>query len=86
MIPRLLVDGLREAGQTIALDRDQIHYANRVLRLRAGDALQAFDGLGGRWSAVLAGDGRDAGQLRLVAPVPALPESPLRVRLIQCIS
>ncbi len=86
MITRLLVNGLHEAGQSIALDRDQIHYANRVLRLRAGDPLQVFDGLGARWSAVLAGDGRDAGLLRLIAPLPALPESPLRLTLIQCIS
>ena len=86
MIPRLLIDGLREPGQTIALDRDQVHYANRVLRLRTGDSLQVFDGRGARWSAVLAGDGRDAGLLRLVAPLAALPESPLRVSLVQCIS
>ena len=86
MTPRVLIAGLHEAGQTIALDRDQIHYAHRVLRLHAGDSLQVFDGLGARWSAVLTGDGREAGELRLVAPLAALPESPLRVSLVQCIS
>ena len=86
MIARLLVGGLHETGQIVALDRDQIHYAHRVLRLRPGDPVQAFDGLGARWSAVLSGDGRDAGQLRLVERLPALPESPLRVTLVQCIS
>ena len=54
MTPRLLVDGLREAGQVVALDTDQSHYVQRVLRLREGDPLQVFDGRGARWSARLA--------------------------------
>lgn len=86
MTPRLLVDGLHEAGQAIALDRDQAHYAQRVLRLRAGDTLQVFDGQGARWSAVLAGEGREPARIELREPLPALPESPLRLTLVQCIS
>ncbi len=86
MIARLLIAGLREAGQSIALDRDQAHYAQRVLRLRPGETVEVFDGHGSRWSAVLRGDARQLPTVQLVAPRAALPESPLRVRLVQCIT
>jgi 16S rRNA (uracil1498-N3)-methyltransferase len=86
MTPRLLVDGLREPGQDIILDEAQAHHALRVLRLRAGDPVQAFDGHGARWAAQLVSAGRDQAVVRLLAPEPALPESPLALSLVQCLS
>lgn len=86
MTPRVLVDGLREPGQEIILDEAQAHHALRVLRLRAGDPVQAFDGHGARWAAQLASAGRDQAVVRLLAPEPALPESPLALSLVQCLS
>ncbi len=91
MTPRLLVDGLREAGQVVALDTDQSHYVQRVLRLREGDPLQVFDGRGARWSARLAapspgGAGRNAAAITLIQAQPGPSESPLRLTLVQCIS
>ena len=92
MTPRLLVDGLHEAGQLVTLDADQSHYVQRVLRLREGDPLQVFDGHGARWSARLAGpasgagSGRGAAALALIAPLPSPPESPLQLTLVQGIS
>lgn len=86
MIARLLIAGLRQAGQSITLDRDQAHYAQRVLRLRPGEIVEVFDGHGSRWSAVLRGDARELSTVQLVEPRAALPESPLRACLVQCIS
>ncbi|MBU6270768.1 MAG: 16S rRNA (uracil(1498)-N(3))-methyltransferase [Betaproteobacteria bacterium] len=86
MTPRLLVDGLREPGQEIVLDEAQAHHALRVLRLRTGDPVQAFDGHGARWAAQLVTAGRDQAMVRLLAPEPALPESPLALSLVQCLS
>lgn len=34
------------SGHTIELDREQSHHARRVLRLRLGDVVELFDGLG----------------------------------------
>lgn len=86
MVPRLLVADLRAAGQRIALDKDQAHYALRVLRLRSGDALELFDGAGARWSARVVASSRDSASVELVAPLSARPESPLRLTLAQGIS
>lgn len=86
MTPRLLVTGLRTPGQRLALDADQCHYALRVLRLRAGDALELFDGAGGRWSARLVSAGRADATVELLGPRTACPESPLRISLVQCLS
>jgi 16S rRNA (uracil1498-N3)-methyltransferase len=86
MVPRLLVADLRAAGQPIMLEADQAHYALRVLRLRPGDPVELFDGTGGRWSARMVAAGRDSARLELVAPLPACPESPLRLTLAQGIS
>jgi 16S rRNA (uracil1498-N3)-methyltransferase len=86
MTPRLLVDGLREPDQEIVLDEAQAHHALRVLRLRTGDPVQAFDGHGARWAAQLVTAGRDQAMVRLLAPEPALPDSPLALSLVQCLS
>lgn len=86
MTPRLLVAGLREPGQRLALDADQTHYALRVLRLRAGEALQLFDGEGGRWTARLASAHRTEATVELLSALPPCPESPLHLTLVQCLS
>jgi len=86
MTPRLLVTDLREPGQRVALDADQAHYALRVLRLREGEALQLFDGVGGRWSARLVSAGRAGAVVELLGALPPCPESRLRLTLIQCLS
>jgi 16S rRNA (uracil1498-N3)-methyltransferase len=86
MTPRLLVPGLQAPGQHIALDPDQTHYLLRVLRLRADDALELFDGIGGRWSARLRIASRHDAVVVLEAPLPPGAESPIRLVLVQCLS
>jgi 16S rRNA (uracil1498-N3)-methyltransferase len=47
--PRLYVDAVLAAGVTVALDPAQANYLGNVLRLKAGDAVLAFNGGDGEW-------------------------------------
>jgi 16S rRNA (uracil1498-N3)-methyltransferase len=47
--PRLFVDVALAAGVTVALDPAQGNYLGNVLRLKAGDAVLAFNGRDGEW-------------------------------------
>jgi 16S rRNA (uracil1498-N3)-methyltransferase len=47
--PRLLVSSALAAGAVIPLDRAQNNYLVNVLRLKAGDAVLAFNGRDGEW-------------------------------------
>lgn len=93
MTPRVLIRSRSEDGSTggdphngrVALDARQRHYLIRVLRLDHGAAVQAFDGAGHRWAATLGCD-RDTAWLTLDSPIEATPESPLAIRLGQCLS
>ena len=58
--PRLYVTGALKPGGEVALDKPQAHYLRNVLRLKAGDAVLAFNGKDGEWQATLA-DGKRAG-------------------------
>ncbi|MGX9429377.1 MULTISPECIES: 16S rRNA (uracil(1498)-N(3))-methyltransferase [Bradyrhizobium] len=53
--PRLFVDAPLQAGEIVALDRDQSNYLGNVLRLKAGDAILVFNGRDGEWQAELSG-------------------------------
>src|ERR1700744_6223875 len=53
--PRLFVDAMLGAGQTVALDRNQSNYLGNVLRLSAGGTVLAFNGRDGEWRASIAG-------------------------------
>lgn len=44
---------LDAADGVVVLEVDEAHHIRRVLRLRAGDALQVFDGRGREWEATL---------------------------------
>jgi 16S rRNA (uracil1498-N3)-methyltransferase len=53
--PRLFVDAPLQAGEAIALDRNQSNYLGNVLRLKAGDTILVFNGRDGEWQAELSG-------------------------------
>jgi 16S rRNA (uracil1498-N3)-methyltransferase len=53
--PRLFVDAPLNAGQTVALERNQSNYLGSVLRLSAGDTILVFNGRDGEWQAAIAG-------------------------------
>src|SRR5437868_10729048 len=53
--PRLFVDSVLTAGETVQLERGQSNYLGNVLRLAAGDTSLAFNGRDGEWQASIAG-------------------------------
>src|ERR1700712_3963640 len=72
--PRLFVDAPLNAGQTVALERNQSNYLGNVLRLAAGDTILVFNGRDGEWQAQIAGRKRpDA----LVIVTPTRPQDRL---------
>ena len=64
------------------LPADEAKHAARVLRLKAGDAVCAMDGAGGRWSAEIASVDADGVAVRLLDPLPS-GEPPVRVTVYQ---
>lgn len=86
MRPRVLLAhaGAGEA-RTVPLDAARSHHLVRVLRLKAGAALECFDGRGTRFDAWLETADPRACILRLGEPRQVATESPLRVTLAQCV-
>jgi 16S rRNA (uracil1498-N3)-methyltransferase len=74
--PRLFVDAPLQAGETVALDRNQSNYLGNVLRLKAGDTILAFNGQDGEWQAELSGRKRadTLTILRQIRPQDRLPD------------
>lgn len=56
--PRLFVDAVLAAGETVALERSQSNYLGNVLRLSAGKTILVFNGRDGEWQASIAGSKR----------------------------
>jgi 16S rRNA (uracil1498-N3)-methyltransferase len=71
--PRLYVQAPLAAGASVALDPAQGHYLLNVLRLRAGDAVLAFNGRDGEWRGALASSGKRA--VNLVAEAQTRPQT-----------
>jgi 16S rRNA (uracil1498-N3)-methyltransferase len=83
--PRIhCADPLPETGRVL-LPEAAAHHVARVLRLREGDALTLFDGLGGERDARVAGVGRDRVEATIVAALETERESILPLRLVQCL-
>lgn len=87
---RVLVDtnalaGASE-GMAFTLPEAQAHHVGRVMRRKAGDALQLFDGRGHEFEAVLSVVDRKHVEAVLGAAVMPMPESPLQVHLGQAVS
>jgi 16S rRNA (uracil1498-N3)-methyltransferase len=76
--PRLFVEAPLSPGAEVALDRDQANYLKNALRLKAGDAVLAFNGRDGEWRARLVASGRRDLALGLEAMTrPQLPAGDL---------
>src|SRR5262252_6458474 len=83
-VPRLFLE--RDlGGDKLVLDEREAHYLGHVLRLKRGDELVAFNGLGTeRWASVASLQRRGA-ELELRAAVDALPASRLELTLVQAL-
>lgn len=70
------------AEQTVALGTDEARHLRDVLRLKVGDEVYVFDGIGREFRCVIETSKRDAAELRIEAEVePAKPESQLQLNL-----
>jgi 16S rRNA (uracil1498-N3)-methyltransferase len=49
-VPRLYVPGMSGDSRLVALPKDEMHHATRVLRLATGAPVRIFDGRGREWS------------------------------------
>src|ERR1051325_6677854 len=69
-------------NQTVTLAADETRHLRDVLRLKSGDEVYVFDGLGHEFRATVSNIRRDTAELRLEAEVePAKPESQLQLNL-----
>lgn len=72
-------------GESIELDGAESHHLARVLRLREGETVYAFDGVGNEWECAIATSHRTASRLTIIRPVLERVESPLRLTLAQAL-
>ena len=83
-VPRLFLE--RDlSGDKLALDEREAHYLGHVLRLKRGDELVAFNGLGTERVASVVTLQRRGAELELRATVDALPASRLELTLVQAL-
>ena len=64
-VPRVYLDQPLDSGAELTLDKAAAHYLVSVLRLRAGDALIAFNGSGGEYTALLQAATHKAATIRV---------------------
>src|ERR1051325_7850506 len=70
------------ANQTVTLMRDEARHLRDALRLKAGDEVYVFDGVGREFRCTVTSTARDSAELRIDAEVePARPESQLQLNL-----
>ena len=83
--PRLfLLDDLNKS--LIDLNTQQAQYLRRVLRLRSGDSVVLFNGLGDERHAVVDTLARVGSKVRVTQAAEPLPESPLELSLLQAVA
>ena len=73
------------AGLPVCLSENAARHAGRVLRLREGDDLVLFDGVGGEYAARIVSVERERVTVELLAWHDVECESPLRLTLIQAL-
>lgn len=90
MRTRLFTDSSLETGLELEFGDDEAQYLGRVLRLKTGDYVRLFNGRDGEFAAEITAFSRHTVNValseRLVDPVTAASESPLRLHLVQGVS
>ncbi len=84
--PRLFSSIQLRANTEIVLGNEQARYVGRVLRLRPGDDLTAFDGRGGEYAATVRTVTKRELKLAIGKHCCRSAESPLKIRLVQGVS
>ena len=70
-------------GREITLDPEESHHLSRVLRLRAGDPVSVFDGMGGEWDATIIDASSRAARLDVGSKRDDSVEPALHVEIVQ---
>ena len=86
MKTRLFVSGDLINGAEVVIEGDRARYLGRVLRLRVGDEILAFNGTGPEWSASIEAMTRSAATLLIGDESEPGTESPLKINLVQGVS
>ena len=74
------------SGLSLELDEGQARYLTRALRLKVGDSVTLFDGRGGEYDAALIAAGKKDATVEIGAFHDRVPESTLRIHLVQGVS
>ncbi len=85
-ISRLFLEGNYQANQTIALPKEQVHYALTVLRLKNDYVIEAFNGQGLLATGKLIVTSRRTADFQIESVTKSDNESPLNTVLVQGIS
>ncbi len=85
MNPRFFCSVPLAAGSNIDLPPEVAHHADRVLRLKAGDAITLFNGDGSEFPSVLLSLGKSA-RAELGPRLEPARESPLKLTLVQSLA
>lgn len=85
-IHRLYSEQALEPGSPARLDGRAAHYLGRVLRVASGDNVVLFNGDGHDYACTVGPMRKDAVELEVRSRLPAKPESPLRLTVVQAVS
>jgi len=85
-VPRLYVDVELSPQVSLALPESAAHHAAHVLRLREGESIALFNGLGGEYAARIAKIGKRGVEVEIGEHAALERESPLAVTLVQAVS
>jgi len=85
-LTRVFVDSPLTPDADVRLPDAAANHVGRVLRLRAGAAIMAFDGSGNDYRCEILSVKGDEVSVRVGPRSSGLPESPLRITLVQAIS
>lgn len=84
--PRLFVAAELSPHEKLVLPEDAAHHAARVLRLREGEPIAVFNGLGGEYAARISKIGKRGVEVEIGEHSALERESPLAVTLVQAVS
>jgi 16S rRNA (uracil1498-N3)-methyltransferase len=81
VVPRFFAPSATTSGSLVELPEDEAVHLLRVLRLRDGASVQAFDGRGRQWRAMVEQAARRRASVRLLEEVTPAPEPGVRIAL-----
>jgi len=85
-IHRIHTDQDLEPESEINLQGGAAHYLTRVLRITPGRSLVLFNGDGNDYASEVIKPGKNRVMIRVLSRLPARPESPLHITLVQALS